>query len=458
MNTEKHAMRGAGLFSPAVDGLRGSLRVPGDKSISHRALILGSVSRGPVEIEGFLRSADTLATLRAVRALSVIVEEVEERLVVHGRGWEGLCEPNDVIDVANSGTLIRLLPGLIASRDLYCVLTGDDSIRRRPMRRIVEPLAAMGVSVAGRAGNTLPPIGVCGGILQARDHVLDVASAQVKSCLLLAGLRARGVTSVSEPGVSRDHTERMIRQGGGRVERDGPALGPGVVRVWPVEALDLTSVSIPGDFSSAAFFLVAALLVPGSDVTVEGVGLNPTRIGLLRALERMGADITAEVTDLKALEPVGKVRARYSELTACDVEPDEVPSIIDELPAFLLAAARAKGVSRVKGAGELRVKESDRLSAMAQLLTDLGVEVSEQHDGIEVTGKPAGWVRATVRTGGDHRLAMVGAIAGCASTEGVTVDDVDCMGVSFPGFVDLLGDLGGLWSSAGSDKRCGVSD
>jgi 3-phosphoshikimate 1-carboxyvinyltransferase len=309
--------------------------------------------------------------------------------------------------------------------------------------------------VAGRADNTLPPIAVRGARLRAVAHTLAVASAQVKSCVLLAGLRADGITSLSEPGGSRDHTERMIRQGGGRVERDGPADGPGVVRVWPVETLDLRVVDVPGDFSSAAFLLVAALLVPGSEVTVERVGLNPTRIGLLGALERMGADLEVEVTDSEAYEPVGRVTARYSELRATDIEPREVPSLIDELPAFLLAAAKASGISRITGAKELRLKESDRLAAMGRLLSGLGVRVIEHSDGLEVTGEPRGWRGGQVETRADHRLAMVGAIAGCASTKGVRVDDIDCMRVSFPGFGDVLSELGGLWEPEVQDHGSG---
>jgi 3-phosphoshikimate 1-carboxyvinyltransferase len=432
---------------PATQGLRGTLWVPGDKSISHRAVLLGAVSEGPVEVKGFLRSADTLATLGAVRALGVQVDESGDSLMVNGGGWLGLSEPADVIDVANSGTLIRLLPGLVASRDFLCVLTGDGSIRRRPMRRVLEPLAAMGATVAGRAGNTLPPISIRGGGLKGIEHRLAVASAQVKSCLLLAGLRSEGVTRVFEPGRSRDHTERMIKLGGGRVEREEGSDGAGTVSVWPVDSLRLDRVTVPGDFSSAAFLLVAALLVPGSELTVEGVGLNPTRTGLLAALVRMGADLDIEVTDAQASEPVGRVTARSSELTATEVEPDEVPNLIDELPALLLAAAKARGTTRLRGATELRVKESDRLSAMARLLSSLGVGVAEHADGLEVTGRPEGWRGGRVDTHGDHRLAMVGAVAGYASREGVTVDDALCMRVSFPGFADMLGELGAPWEA-----------
>ncbi|MBN1321781.1 MAG: 3-phosphoshikimate 1-carboxyvinyltransferase [Thermoleophilia bacterium] len=424
-------------------GLRGSLRPPGDKSVSHRAVLLGSVNDGPVTVTGFLRSADTLATVAGVRALGVQVDDQGERLVVHGVGWEGLQEPDDVIDVANSGTLLRLLPGLVASRDFLCVLTGDASIRRRPMGRVLEPLAAMGVKVAGRRGNSLPPVAVWGGALRGIEYRMPIASAQVKSAILLAGLRAAGQTTIVESAASRDHTERMIEYGGGRVEREGSVGGAGMLRIWPLERLRMGDLAIPGDFSSAAFFLVAALLVPGSEISVKDVGLNPTRTGLLRVLQRMGGRVTAEQERALGSEPVGTVTALSSELQATDVDATEVPCLIDELPLFLLAAARAKGVSRLRGAAELRAKESDRLEAMAALLRALGVQLTEYPDGMDVKGDPNGWEGGDVQACADHRLAMVGAIAGAASRRGVRVDDLECVSVSYPGFVDALTGLGG---------------
>lgn len=440
MNERRRPLR----FLPATDGLRGTVSVPGDKSISHRAVLLGAVNSGPLRVRGFLPSADTAATVAAVRALGVTVEEpAASELVVHGRGWEGLAEPADVIDVANSGTLIRLLPGLVASCPFVCIFTGDASIRRRPMARILEPLATMGATVLGRGGDALAPFAVRGGPLRGIRHELSVASAQVKSCLLLAGLRAEGETTVVEPAPSRDHTERLLRYGGAVVIEERTTRGGRSVKVQPVTQLLLPEVRVPGDFSSAAFFVVGAVLTPNSALTVEGVGLNPTRTGLLTILERMGADIEVRITEEAGPEPLGQVVARTSSLEATEVTPEEVPSVIDELPLFLLAAAKAHGVSRVRGAGELRAKESDRLQAMASLLRSLAVEVRESPEGMEVVGRPQGWAGGEVAAFADHRIAMVGAIAGAASREGVWVDDTECVAVSFPEFMSVLGQLGG---------------
>jgi 3-phosphoshikimate 1-carboxyvinyltransferase len=434
---------GTRRFLPATAGLNGTIRVPGDKSVSHRAALFGAVNDGPLRVSGFLSSADTLATLAAVRALGVAVDEEGEGLTIHGHGWEGLKEPADVIDVRNSGTLIRLLPGLVASLPFLCVLTGDASIRRRPMARVLRPLRAMGATVAGREDDSLPPIAIRGGSLRGMRHELAVASAQVKSCILLAGLRAGGETAIAEPAPSRDHTERIIRYAGGRVERDGATDGPGVVRVWPLEKLSLDSLVVPGDFSSAAFFIVAALLIEGSSVVVENAGLNPSRVGLLAVLRRMGAAVDIEALPAAGPEPVGRITASASHLRATEVSGHEVPNVIDELPLFLLAAAKAEGVSRLRGAAELRAKESDRLRAMAALLGALGVNVVEYPDGMDVYGRPDGWTGGDLATEADHRVAMAGAIAGAASTNGTTIDDVGCIAVSYPDFVRDLERLAG---------------
>jgi 3-phosphoshikimate 1-carboxyvinyltransferase len=443
--------RTGGHFQPAANGLRGTLRVPGDKSVSHRAVLLGAVNDGPVSVTGFLRSADTLATVAAVRAMGVEVQDHADKLVVRGGGWESLSEPDDVIDVANSGTLIRLLPGIVASTAILCVLTGDASIRRRPMARVIEPLRAMGASIVGRHADTLPPLAIRGGDLRGITHTMTMASAQVKSCLLLAGLRAAGQTTVFEPAPSRDHTERLIRYAGGRVERDGPRDGPGAVQVWPANGLKMDVLPVPGDFSSAAFFLVGALLTPESEVTITNSGLNPSRTGLLTVLRRMGADLDVELTEAPGPEPTGRITARTSSLVATDVTAAEVPSLIDELPLFLLAAAKAEGTSTLHGAAELRSKESDRLQAMTAVLRALGVQVTEYPDGMDVVGDRGGWRGGAILARADHRMAMVGAIAGAASSEGVHVDDVDCIAVSYPGFTEALSSLGSVWTAGARD-------
>jgi 3-phosphoshikimate 1-carboxyvinyltransferase len=436
-------------FEPAGEGLRGTVSVPGDKSVSHRALLLGSVARSPVVVRGFLPSADTLVTLDAVRALGVRVEILSTtEVVIHGVGWEGLQEPDNVIDVGNAGTLLRLLPGLVAGRPFLTVLTGDASIRRRPMARVLEPLAAMGATVWGRRQGSLPPVGILGGPLRGISHRLTLASAQVKSCLLLAGLQAEGDTEVVEPTETRDHTERMIRAAGGTVEHLRMEDGAVSVKVRRLDAPSLDLVDVPGDFSSAAFLIVAALLVPDSNITIQGVGLNPTRTGLLGVLERMGARITVTMDASEGVEPRGEITVLSSDLIAVEIDAVEVPLLIDELPIWAIAAARARGTSRLRGAAELRVKESDRLAGVAALLRVLGVEVQEVPDGWDICGRPEGWDGGAVRTHGDHRLAMVGAVAGLASRDGVAVDRADCVSVSYPGFAATIAQLRTFGGSA----------
>ncbi len=423
--------------------LAGEIAVNGDKSVSHRALLVGAVCDGPVRVSGFGGSADTGATLAAVRALGVAVDEVSPtELVVHGVGLRGLREPAAVIDVLNSGTLLRLLPGILAGQPSgRFTLDGDESIRRRPVDRIALPLHRMGARIDTTDG-CAPMTIDAGHVLTGITYELPVASAQVKSCLLLAGLYAAGETTIVEPLATRDHTERLLRAAGARIERH-----PGAVTVRPATALRLDELVVPGDFSSAAFFIVAATLVPESHIFLRGVGVNPGRAGLLTVLERMGARVSLfNRRTTAAGEPIADIEVRHAELVGTDVEPELVPTMIDELPVLALAAARARGTTRIRGAEDLRRKESDRIETTAEALVALGARVTTTDDGWQLRGTPARLRGGTVDPHGDHRIAMMGAIAGLYSEGGVRVLDADCIDVSFPGFRDLLAGIEAPWS------------
>jgi 3-phosphoshikimate 1-carboxyvinyltransferase len=445
----------AARFDPG-GALSGALRPPPDKSISHRAAILAAMADGESRIGGYLDSADTRATLAAVRALGSGVEETPSDipgavdLDVQGIGLHGPARASAAIDVGNAGTLLRLLPGWLAAQGTgEWTLDGDESIRRRPVDRIVEPLRAMGASLECRDGR-LPPLQVRGAELRGISYKLPVASAQVKSCVLLAGLMADGMTEVIEPTPSRDHTERMLAAAGARVASETP--GPGIAvrgelpaRRITVEAADhLAAVgfAIPGDFSSAAFFLVAALIVPGSRVRLEGVGLNPTRVGLLGILTRMGAAIEVQEGIPSAGEPQGVVDARHSKLHGTRVAAGEVPLAIDELPLVALAGSFAEGETVVTGAAELRHKESDRIATVVDAVRALGGAAETAEDGFAVRGT-GGLRGGAIDSHGDHRLAMLGAVAGLASRDGVEVVGMEAAAVSYPGFEADLAALRG---------------
>jgi 3-phosphoshikimate 1-carboxyvinyltransferase len=414
--------------------LVGHIAVPGDKSISHRALLVGAISDGETLIEGFGRSGDTESTLAAVRALGVeVAEEDIDRLRVSGRGLQGLRQADGPVDCGNAGTLLRLLPGILAGQEGgRFELTGDESLRSRPVDRIAEPLARMGAIVETQDG--LPPVVVeAGRPLRGMRYELPVASAQVKSCLLLAGLFASGQTTVVEPIATRDHTELMLAAAGAQLRR-----GPKRVTVRRAERLALDRVEVPGDFSSAAPFIVAATLLSGSELYVHDVGLNPTRTGLLNVLARMGARVTVFNRRRMGGEAVGDLEVRSSELTATTIEPREVPVLVDELPLFALAAACAHGDSVVRGAGELRVKETDRIETVTTALRALGVRAQASDDGLRVRGVPTRPKGGGVDAAGDHRLAIMGAVAGVISREGVRIKGEEVVAVSFPGFFELL--------------------
>ena len=419
-----------------VPALEGHIAVPGDKSISHRAVLIGAVCEGETRIAGFGRSADTEATIEAVRALGVRVDEPEvDSLVVHGVGLRALREPDAPIDCGNAGTLMRLLPGILAGQRGRFELVGDESLSRRPMERIAGPLRALGAHVATTEGHA--PLVVEGASLRAIRYELPVASAQVKSAVLLAGLYAGGgETTVVEPIPTRDHTERLLQRAGADVTR-----APGWVGVRAAAKLALGEIEIPGDFSSAAPLLVAAAIVPGSELTVHGIGLNSRRTGLLDVLERMGARIAVYNRRAICGEPAGDVEIRSSELVGATVASGEVPLLVDELPLFALAAAHARGDSVVRGASELRAKETDRIAGVVEELRKLGVHIRATEDGFRVKGVPARLRGGSMDARGDHRLAMLGAVAGLSSRDGVDVVGADAVGTSFPGFFDLLVEL-----------------
>ena len=412
----------------------GHIAVPGDKSISHRAVLIGALCDGRTRITGFGRSADTEATIEAVRALGVEVDEHDhETLDVHGRGLRGLVSPGAPIDCRNAGTLVRLLAGILAGQQgQQFELTGDESLSVRPMRRVTDPLGQMGAGVETEEGHL--PMGIEGRPLHAISYAMPIASAQVKSAILLAGLYAEGETTVVEPAPTRDHTELMLEAAGARIARR-----QGSVTVWPAERLLLDEIAVPGDFSSAAPFIVAATLVPGSELHIHGVNLNPRRTGLLEILSRMGAGVTVYNRRRIAGEPAGDLEVRSADLVATTVTAKEVPLAIDELPLFALAASCAHGDSVVLGAEELRAKETDRIEATVDALRAIGQHVRATGDGFRIRGVPARPRGGRIDSRGDHRIAMLGAVAALGSQQGVEIDGADCVAVSFPGFFELVG-------------------
>jgi 3-phosphoshikimate 1-carboxyvinyltransferase len=420
---------------PAGGALRGALAVPGDKSVAHRALLLGALAEGTTIVTGFPGGADVLSTLGAVRALGAAAERDGEVVRVEGRGAALGPATAAAVDCGNSGTTMRLVAGLAAGGPGVVTLDGDASLRRRPMERVGEPLRRMGATIETTDGHA--PLRVRGGALAAIDWRLPVASAQVKSAVLLAGLRARGTTRVREPLATRDHTERMLGHLGVKIVRhpDGAALAGG-------QRLRAADIPLPGDASSAAFLVVAALLVPGSELCLRDVGVNPTRTGFLAILRRMGAAIDVSAPREVAGEPRADLVVRAARLRATVIEAAEVPGAIDELPVLCVAAALADGETTIRGAGELRVKESDRIAALEQLAR-LGVVVAATADGLVVRGSAGRRLAgARVATGGDHRIAMAFAVAGLVAEGGVELDDADCADVSFPGFFARLAELG----------------
>jgi 3-phosphoshikimate 1-carboxyvinyltransferase len=412
----------------------GHVAVPGDKSISHRALLIGAICDGETRIEGLGLSGDVEATRAAVSALGAEVVDASggvEVLMCRGRGLHALRPPERAIDCGNAGTLIRLLTGLLAGQRGRFELTGDESLRSRPMERVAEPLRRMGAQIVTTQGRA--PIVVEGRPLTAIDYELPVASAQVKSAILLAGLYAEGRTTVIEPKPTRDHTELMLEAAGARVVRR-----PNSATIGRAERLELGTLEVPGDFSSAAPLIVAATLLAGSELTIHGVGLNRRRTGLLDVLERMGARIAIFNRRRAGAELVGDLEVRPAPLVATTLGADEVPRLIDELPLVALAAAMARGESAVTGAGELRHKETDRIETVTNALRNIGVRIRDRPDGFTIQGVPTRPRGGGIDAAGDHRIAMLGAVAGLVSREGVAIEGAEVVAISFPGFFDLL--------------------
>ncbi len=429
------------LLLRAGGSLRGHVTVPGDKSISHRSLLFGAIAEGTTRIEGLLPAEDPLSTAACLRAMGVTVSPIADGQVVtvEGVGLDGLREPADVLDCGNSGTTMRLMLGLLAGRaGRHFVLTGDASLRSRPMRRVGAPLAQMGARIQGREDGNLAPLAVLGQTLHGSVIGTPVASAQVKSALLLAALTANGPTTVIEPAPTRDHSERMLRAFGADLEVDGD--GGRFITVRPGPALQGQTVVVPGDISSAAFWLVAAAITPGAELTVENVGLNPSRTGILDVLAEMGARITVLNSRDVAGEPVGDLHVQHGPLRAFRIEEPMIPRLVDEIPVLAVAACCAEGVSRISGAAELRVKETDRLAVMARQLTAMGARLEEHADGLSIEG-PTPLHGAEVDSETDHRVAMSLAVASLVARGDTRLGRAEAAAVSYPGFWDDLARL-----------------
>ncbi len=417
--------------------LRGSLNVPGDKSISHRSVMFGALAKGTTEISNFLKGADCLSTISCFRSMGVDIQETDQTILVRGKGLHGLRRPDHVLDCGNSGTTTRLISGILAGQDFDVTLTGDESIQKRPMKRIIEPLSLMGAHILSVRGNDCAPLSISGSHLHGISYSTPVASAQVKSAILLAGLYADGETRVTEPARSRNHTELMLASFGADVKTEGTTA---VIR--PAKELFGQSIQVPGDISSAAFFMAAALLVPGSEVLLKNVGINPTRDGVLRVFRQMGGEIETVSQTSRAGEPAADLLVRSSRLHGTEIGGDIIPTLIDELPVIAAAACFADGVTVIRDAAELKVKESNRIQAMTENLTAMGADVTETEDGMIIRGgKPLHG--AVIDSRNDHRIAMTFAVAALASQGEVSIPQWDCVNISYPAFLDDLRSLMG---------------
>lgn len=414
-------------------GFHGTFSPTPDKSISHRSIIFSSLAKGKSIIKNFLRADDTMSTLNAFRALGVAIDDTGDDLIVNGNGIHGLKEPHNVIDCRNSGTTMRLISGVLSGNPFFSVLTGDESLRTRPMGRIIVPLQKMGAEIRARGNNAYPPLAITGKKLRSITYTLPVASAQVKSAILLAGLYAEGETEIIEPIKTRDHTERMLPLFGSEITVDGLHI-----KIRSGIELKGTDIEVPGDFSSAAFFINGAVLINNSDITIKGVGINPTRTGLIGALKEMGAAI--EIFNMRTIsgEPVADIHCQGGKaLRAIDITRDKISALVDEFPIICVAATQAEGTTTIRGAEELRVKESDRIKSMATELKKMGAEIEEFEDGLSIKGKRL-LTGATVESYSDHRIAMSLSIAGLIAQGITTVNGISSVNISFPVFFELL--------------------
>ncbi|PLR99739.1 3-phosphoshikimate 1-carboxyvinyltransferase [Bacillus sp. T33-2] len=419
-----------------VASLSGIVEVPGDKSISHRAVMFGSIAAGKTTVENFLPGDDCLSTISCFRNMGVPIKQEGTRVEIDGTGLDGLKEPEQVLDVGNSGTTIRLIMGILAGRPFNSVLTGDRSIARRPMTRVTKPLTLMGAKIAGRKGAEFTPISVAGGSLAGMEYKLPVASAQVKSAILLAGLQADGTTTIIEPEKTRDHTERMIMQFGGRIE-----TGENTVTVTGGQQLRGTDVHVPGDISSAAFFLVAGAITPNSMIELRNVGLNPTRTGILDVLVQMGANVEVRPYSTAQGEPAGDIIIRSSDLKGTVVEGDLIPRLIDEIPVIALLATQAEGKTVIKDAQELKVKETNRIDTVVKELGRLGADIKATEDGMVIYGRKTLTGGTTVSSHEDHRIGMMLAVAALICPNEVFLERSEAVSVSYPSFFEHLQSL-----------------
>lgn len=422
---------------PVNSPLVGTIEIPADKSLSHRAVILGAISGGKLHVKNFSSSADCRSTVNILQRLGIEIEFLtKSTLLIHGKGLKGLKEPDYILDAGNSGTTLRIMLGILSGQSFYSVLTGDESLRKRPMGRVIEPLTMMGSQILARENNTVPPVTVRGGNLNPIDYKMPIASAQVKSSLLLASLYTKGTTTLIEPAKSRDHTERLLQYLGADITVEGLK-----VSIKGQQELQPKEIKIPGDISSAAFFIVAATMVEGSELTLTNVGINPTRTGLLNVLKQMGANI--EITEQKEIcgELVGTIKVTYSKLKGIEIGGDIIPTLIDEVPIIAVAAATAEGTTVIKDAQELRRKESDRLKAITEELLKIGANIEETPDGLIIKGREKLCGDCTCESHFDHRIAMALTIASLVTRNPVTIKNAGWIKISFPEFGTILNKL-----------------